>query len=280
MSIIQFLKQKLMKSLRLNAVAAVTIIGLVGIILLTFALVSGFNSPARAEERYRNAVELKAKTEEEAFNMIAEAERTRCLAEVDLATKKVKAFYDEERELQEGEDLQALVAKSQLTCDETSQVVQTAIEEVGNFSKPEGVGIDAFLAKNGASFVKEAGDIFREAGKIHGIKPEVIVCIAQADSSLGRALKSSNNIGNVGNNDRGDVVHYPDLRSGIEAIAKVLNNQYLGSYTTIGQLSRGGGNKTGKIYASSAYNWNKNVKLCLRTITGDQSVDESFQFRI
>jgi hypothetical protein len=126
--------------------------------------------------------------------------------------------------------------------------------------------------------VKEAGDKFRAAGGLYNIKAPVLVCIAQADSSLGAALKSTNNIGNVGNNDRGNVVHYRTLEEGIGAIARVLNNQYLGNYTTIGELSRGGGNATGKIYASSPFNWNKNVKACLGDIL-QQPVDESFNFR-
>lgn len=111
-----------MKSLKQNVLAILLIAGIAGIIILIFAIYSGFNSPARAEELYRIAVEDKDRIEAEAFNMIAEAERVRCESEVSLATKKVKAFYDGKRELQGGEDLQALVAKSQQSCDELSQV--------------------------------------------------------------------------------------------------------------------------------------------------------------
>lgn len=38
--------------------------------------------------------------------------------------------------------------------------------------------------------------------RIHKVYPEVIICIAYADSSLGKHLKTKNNVGNVGNNDR------------------------------------------------------------------------------
>ena len=138
--------------------------------------------------------------------------------------------------------------------------------------------MDLFLQEYGAEFVKEAGDIFREVGMEYGIKPEVLVAIAHADSSLGKHLKSSYNIGNVGNNDRGNVVHYASLEQGIEAMGKVLNNKYLGHYTTIGQLSRGGGNHSGAIYASSPYNWNKNVLWALSKMLGYQ-VDTNFNFR-
>jgi len=36
----------------------------------------------------------------------------------------------------------------------------------------------------------------------YGVKMTVALCIAKADSSLGRELKTTNNIGNVANNDR------------------------------------------------------------------------------
>ena len=66
-----------------------------------------------------------------------------------------------------------------------------------------------------------------DTGSRRGIKPEVLVCIAWADSDLGAMLKSRNNIGNVGNNDRGMIVEYESMNAGIEAIGRVLNNQYL-----------------------------------------------------
>ena len=55
------------------------------------------------------------------------------------------------------------------------------------------------------AFAREYGQNpqdFIDAGKQYNIKPEVILCIARADSDLGRATKSKNNLGNVGNNDR------------------------------------------------------------------------------
>ena len=65
------------------------------------------------------------------------------------------------------------------------------------------------------AFAKEYGQNpqdFIDAGKEYNIKPEVILCIARADSDLGRATKSKNNLGNVGNNDRGDTVEYATVR--------------------------------------------------------------------
>ncbi|MDO4714619.1 MAG: hypothetical protein Q4B28_08570 [bacterium] len=57
-----------------------------------------------------------------------------------------------------------------------------------------------------------------------------------------------------------------------------LNNQYLGGYHTIKQLSRYG-NSDGKIYASSPINWQSNVQKCLSKIKG-YYVPEDFPFRI
>lgn len=164
--------------------------------------------------------------------------------------------------------------------------------EVGNFIPTRNGGIDDFLRVNGAEFVKEAGDLFRASGTLHAVSPELLVCIAQADSSLGNALKSTNNIGNVGNNDSGNVVHYASLNSAISAIGSVLNNKYLRGNTMIGQLS-GGGRKAinskyecsnssapYKCYASSIHNWNKNVKSCLQNILQDSSIDETWEFRV
>jgi len=119
---------------------------------------------------------------------------------------------------------------------------------------------------------------FIENEKKHWIKKELTVCIAWADSSLWKQLKSRNNIGNVGNNDRGQVVHYATIEWGIEAIYKVLNNRYLWHKQSVWSLSPwGGGNAP--FYATSPENWNNNVLNCLNTIL-DSSINESFNFRI
>lgn len=65
--------------------------------------------------------------------------------------------------------------------------------------------------------------------------------------------------------------------AGARAIAQTLNNQHLGDYHTIIQLSRYG-NEDGKIYASSPINWQTNVTKCLSQIKGFY-VPEDFPFR-
>ena len=109
------------------------------------------------------------------------------------------------------------------------------------------------------------------------IKPEVVVCIAWADSQLGNKLATRFNVGNVGNTDSGSRRSYDTPEEGIEAIYKVLNNQALGHKQTLGSLSRGGGG-TGAVYATSTFNWNNNTKSCISRITG-QKVDESYKIR-
>lgn len=139
--------------------------------------------------------------------------------------------------------------------------------------------IEVFLKKYGADNVKGETALFRKVGADYGIKPEVLVAIANADSSLGRALKTKNNIGNVGNTSDGRTQEFETLELAVEAMAKTLNNEYLKDKTTIGELSVGGGG-TGHIYASSDESWNKNVLASLRKLYDDNTIDESFNFRI
>lgn len=112
------------------------------------------------------------------------------------------------------------------------------------------------------------------------IKTEVIVCIARADSHIWYALKGKNNVGNVWNNDRWDVVNYATLDDGIRAIARTLNNRYLWNKKTIWDLSGAWYCTTdcGKLYATSKENWNNNVLNCLSFIHQKQ-INPDFLFR-
>ncbi len=116
------------------------------------------------------------------------------------------------------------------------------------------------------------------------------LCIAWADSHLGKANKSSNNIGNVGNNDRGDVVHYATLDKGIEAIFRALNNKWMWGSTIIWQLSGEWRQRmwiewcawskvNQKCYASSLGVWSSNVTNCMSVIKNHQ-VTEKDTFRL
>lgn len=109
------------------------------------------------------------------------------------------------------------------------------------------------------------------------IDRDMVICVAFAESTLGRYLSTDGNIGNVGNNDRWDRFAFGSALAGARAIAQTLNNQHLWHYHTINQLSRYG-NEDGKIYASSPINWQTNVLKCLSQIKG-YYVPEDFPFR-
>jgi hypothetical protein len=109
------------------------------------------------------------------------------------------------------------------------------------------------------------------------IDRDVVICIWVAESTLGKYLTTSNNIWNVWNNDRWDRVAYDTPYAWARLIALTLNNQHLGNYHTINQLSRYG-NPDGKIYASSPINWQTNVMKCLSKIKW-YTVPEDFPFR-
>lgn len=82
----------------------------------------------------------------------------------------------------------------------------------------------------------------------------------------------------MGNNDRGDVVHYKTQQSGVEAIFRVLNNNYLKHKQSIGSLSVGGGGSS-PYYATSPDNWDKNTRNCLSVIHG-QEISKDFKIRL
>lgn len=66
----------------------------------------------------------------------------------------------------------------------------TADERATNFLKNYGIGVYRSL------------NFWNNAVNETNIDRDVVVCIAFAESTLGRYLSTSNNIGNVGNNDR------------------------------------------------------------------------------
>ncbi len=134
-----------------------------------------------------------------------------------------------------------------------------------------------FLEKYGVWIYKQLS-FWEDAVEWTNIDRDVAICIGFAESTLGNHLTTSNNIANVWNNDRGDRIGYDSPLAGAKAIADTLNNKFLGKYNTIKDLSRYG-NKYGKIYASSAINWQTNVLKCLSQIKW-YYVPEDFPFRI
>ena len=110
------------------------------------------------------------------------------------------------------------------------------------------------------------------------IDRDVVICIAFAESTLGRYLTTANNIWNVWNDDRWNRVSFSSALAWARSIPDTLNNYYLWNYHTISQLSRYG-NVDGKIYASSPINWQRNVTKCLSQIKW-YYVPEDYPFRI
>lgn len=121
--------------------------------------------------------------------------------------------------------------------------------------------------------------LFKKVGDRYGIKPEVLVCIAKADSSLGRWLKTENNIGNVGNNDRGNVVSFGSVGAGIDHIGLTLTNKWLGYKQSIGSLSPVGGGDSPYYATSKGGEWYFNVRNCVAEIHDDVTVGPDFLFR-
>ncbi len=122
------------------------------------------------------------------------------------------------------------------------------------------------------------------------IKMEVAVCIAFADTSLWKAMKSQNNVWNVGNNDRWDVIHLDSIDDWFYYIYKTLNNKYLQQYKTIWELSQWGrtvlwlkwcAEQGEYCYATSPENWNNNIINCIQLIHRyeEDKIDEKFLFR-
>lgn len=121
------------------------------------------------------------------------------------------------------------------------------------------------------------------------VKYPVVVCIAKADSHLWLALKSKNNIWNVGNNDRGDVKHFDTMEAWIEAMFYTLSlkSTYQKYNKTIWELSQGGrtilwlpwcSEKWTYCYATSTSSRNANVINCLNMLYTEPK-DENFDFR-
>lgn len=145
-----------------------------------------------------------------------------------------------------------------------------------------------WLSESGLHFTKDTWRAYWEKYKIDFTVP---ICVAWADSHLGKALKSKNNIGNVWNDDRGRTREYETLEAWIEAIFWHLAKwKYMSGHNTIWTLSGEGRKRLWlpwcaeekdyrkKCYASSMGVWSTNVTNCMSAIH-DRKIDENFEFR-
>jgi hypothetical protein len=135
--------------------------------------------------------------------------------------------------------------------------------------------VSLFLAQYAPEPYNDA-KVWIDGSKTTGIDPYFGICVGRAETSY-KNFKSTNNIGNVGNDDSGNTREFATVQEWIEALFNVLNNRYLGNYYTIDQLSRYG-NSDGFIYASSPFNWQNNITKCLSSIYW-YYIPEDYAFR-
>ncbi|PZM85060.1 hypothetical protein DLH72_02285 [Candidatus Gracilibacteria bacterium] len=123
---------------------------------------------------------------------------------------------------------------------------------------------------------------------IGNIDPSVVMCIGLSESGLGRNLTTAFNVGNVGNNDRGDRVPYSSAKDGIYAIVRTLNNKFFSSVNRLDMLSGAGRLNSGLpgcrekgqfCYATDPRYWHPNMISCLSHLKG-RIVEDDYNFRI
>ena len=145
------------------------------------------------------------------------------------------------------------------------------IEPAQPVTESEWDNINAYLR---GTPLQGRGQLLVTLGHTYKLDPDFIVGICLAESSLGKNLSTTNNFGNVGNNDRGHRQGYETPEQGLEAIYRVLNNKYLGNKATVGEMS---GLGKGYIYASG-WNWERNVLRTMTELKG-QPVNKDYNFR-
>lgn len=204
-----------------------------------------------------------------------------------------------------------LLEQQKLLSDEKLMVLQTAWDELGAGESINIKDLDnsllelaraydgegkpyvpsgnrtTFLQNNASDALKDKSSVFEEIGLAYGVDPDLMVCIAFADSGLGKQLRTDYNYGNVGNTSSSSK-SFNTVYGGIEAMAQALTNSYLGSYTMIGELSNGGRTALGLpacgvdgayCYATSISNHNTNVISCMEDIK-QIDIDETYNFRL
>lgn len=123
-------------------------------------------------------------------------------------------------------------------------------------------------------------NLWVEESVSEGIDPSFVMCVWLAETTLGKYLKTSYNIGNVGNTDSGSTYSFSSAREGIHWMTVTFNNKYLSQYDEIRQLSRYGNKDTSKpIYASSDFNWHNNIIKCMSHIKW-HFIPDNYSFRL
>ena len=84
-----------------------------------------------------------------------------------------------------------------------------------------------YLLNNYATSSFSDHNIWTEEAVSAKIDPSFLMCVALAETGLGRHLKTAYNIGNVGNTDSGGTYDFSGSREGIYWMTKTLNNKFL-----------------------------------------------------
>jgi hypothetical protein len=110
------------------------------------------------------------------------------------------------------------------------------------------------------------------------IDPSFAICVWVAETWLWKNMKTAYNIWNVWNTDSWATKAFKSPSEWLYAMLYTFNNKYLWHYNNISDLSRYW-NKDWLIYASSDYNWHKNVVTCMTSLKW-RFVPDDYNFRI
>ena len=120
-------------------------------------------------------------------------------------------------------------------------------------------------------------------GLVEGILPAILIAETSGWFNGNYVWSGCYNLGNVWNNDRGNRVCFNTKQESIEQVAQTLNNKYLWWIQTLWCLSNAGSclqkYDTGYRYASSNWNWERNVVNVLENIYMTDIDPVTFNFR-
>lgn len=136
--------------------------------------------------------------------------------------------------------------------------------------------LDVWLKQNGSPL---SGKDFYEVATQYKLDWDFLIGVTKAETNLGKVRQrgSQCNVGSVGSFDSTSTTYScTSARHGLELIAQTVNNNLLGGYTHVSQLSRAG-NKTGHVYATSEVNWHRNVIATMNALKGKSEQDYPFR---
>lgn len=139
------------------------------------------------------------------------------------------------------------------------------------------VPLDNWLKWQGSPL---SGKDVYEVATEYNLDPDFLIAVTKAETNLGKVTQrgSQYNIGSVGSFDSTSTTYGAGShREGLRLIAATVNNQLLGKYTKISELSRSHNKNQAPVYATSDGNWFRNVRDTMNALKGKQEPD--FLFR-